>query len=213
MTNKNYYRAKKNQKYKKTKGYKSLDAKITKIQKAIEWKHKDTLYNLSPSSTSTLINLTAIGVGDADNQRDGDKITCSSFQVNARLNQGDTPYNKVRITFVRVPTNHWSTFSKDHVFNSSHSTDPALWMYNLDSFRSSKLKVCFDKVYTIRNGDDQLQSGTRTIKLKIPFKYNVQFVGGSTACNYALYGIIASDSQLGPHPTCTMYTRLHYCDI
>ena len=206
-------RRRKKRSYTKSKSYKSLDNKISKIQRAIEWKHLDMFHQLTASTSGSILNLTAGAQGDADNSRDGDKITTSSLQVRGSIEQNDVPYNKVRITVVRVPTNHWSTITKDMVYIYSHSTDPQLWMYNLDSFRSSKLKVMYDKCFVVKSITDSVGDGVRNFQFKIPFRYQVQYAGGTTACNQALYVFINSDSTLGPHPTVDMMTRLNYCDL
>lgn len=192
----------------------SVNTKIKKIQKAIEYKHLDTFYNDQVGLGGNVYPVSNPPQGLLDVNRVGDKITITSVMLKMILTQYDAPYNTFRVLILRSQSSAAAP-SINNVFlvgSGPQAKNPAAWFYNLDFFRSSKAKVLYDRTYTLQ-GLNSAEPRTITLSKKIPFRQNVQFQGATTIANNQLYVMVVTDSANIPHPDLVINTRINYFDL
>lgn len=192
----------------------SVNRKVMKIQQAIEYKHLDTFYSNTVGLSGTIFPITNALSGLLDTNRVGDKITTTSVMLKYQLSQHDTPFNTFRIVVIRSrAANQVPNMSDIYVVGSGlQAAHPGLWHYNIDYFRSSKAKIVYDRVHTLQ-GPNAAEPRVITVSKKVPFRQNVQFIGGSTQANNQLFVVIVSDSGTPNHPLCQLNARINYFDL
>jgi len=209
------YRGKRKRTYRKPKlSLKSVNQKIKKIQTAIERKHLDTFYSNTVGLSGTVFAITGALQGVSDTQRIGDKITTTSIMIKYMLSQHDAPYNTFRVVCVRARSGATVPAVGNVFLNGSgpQSTMPSLWHYNLDWFRSGKAKILYDKCFTLQ-GPNTDEPGTITRSVKIPFRTNIQYQGGTISANNQIYMMVITDSGTVPHPPVSVNVRINYIDL
>lgn len=195
----------------------SVNAKVTKIQKAVEYKHYDAVTSGAVSTSGSLINLTSITLGDSDaGQRDGDKLTMSSIIMRGEVSAGDVPYNHLRVVFFnydRAGSGGAAPALDDLFLTASFPNQPHLWLYNKDQFAMRKgLRIISDRIYKTRSYDGtNIQSVSFYRKIKK--RMNLQFYAGTTTSAQSVWLMVVSDSNAIPHPTLSLTTRINYCDM
>lgn len=160
------------------------------------------------SSTATVIPLLEMPQGVADGERLGDQVNLLSFYLKTQVNLGDAGFNNMRISIIKarepilVPDvmyepNGFSTFGAVY----------AGWNRNVVS------QVLMDKTSTI----NQNYSGLRTCRFYKQYKkargkinYPGQLV---TTPNEFYYLVLASDSQILPHPGVNLQLTTRYTDV
>jgi hypothetical protein len=95
------YNKKRKVNYKKKTSISTLSRRINKIPNAIEWKHADRSVSADINVNGTFFNVSNIQQGNADIERDGDKLTLSSIMIRGEISAGDIPYNNLRVVFVQ----------------------------------------------------------------------------------------------------------------
>ena len=191
----------------------TLTRKVRKIEKAIEWKHADFSTAVSVSTAGSLHNLTAIPVGDTDVTRDGDKLTISSIMIRGEVSAGDVPYNHLRIVFFTFNTTAQQPAVVTLFNTAAFPNSPHLWFYDIDQFRSRKgMKILSDRVYKTRSYDGQ-NIHSVTFYKKIKRRINVQYFNQSIVSGQSIFMLCLSDSNVLPHPSLNLHTRINYCDL
>jgi len=194
----------------------SVNRKVMKIQRAIEYKHLDTFYQNTVDLTGTVFPITNALQGTVDTARVGDKLTTTSVQIKYQLSQYDAPYQTFRVVCLRSrgsAGNVPPTLSDVYIQGTGPQTQvPAVWLYNLDYFRSSQAKVLYDRVFTLQ-GPNADEAKTISRSIKIPFRSNIQFIAGSASANNHLYMMIISDSGTTPSPRVVANVRINYLDL
>lgn len=200
-------------KYAKRPTVATLSRKVRTIQKAIEYKHADFSTAVTVDTAGSFHDLTAIPQGDADVQRDGDKLTISSIMIRGEISAGDIPYNNLRIVFFQFERASQLPDINTIFQTTAFPSRPHLWFYNIDQFRMRKgMKIISDRVYKTRSYDGtNIQSVTFYKKIKK--RVNVQYFNQTTISGQQIYMLCLSDSFLGPHPTLNLHTRINYCDL
>lgn len=192
----------------------SVNRKVMKIQKAIEYKHLDTFYSNTVGLGGTVFAITGALQGVSDSQRVGDKITTTSLMIKYMLSQYDAPFNTFRVICLRARSGA-SVPAVGNVLltgTGPQSTLPSLWHYNIDWFRSGKAKVLYDKCFTLQ-GPNTDEPGTITRSVKIPFRTNIQYQGGTINANNQIYMMVVTDSGTVPHPPVSVNVRINYLDL
>lgn len=211
---------------------KGVSRKVDKLYSAIEYKHFDRTELDSPiTALGTCFHLTQIPVGDADNQRDGDKLTTTSLQLRMSLAQNNIERNKLRVLIVKVrdATNldHQNgIIMRDRIFQSpiiQGATKPFLWKYNVDYFRSSGARILYDQYFDLSqptyvaiagSDPDQGVPKTKYIKKKFLFRKNIQFTAGTVNQNHGIWLFAWANNALpGDAPRLSFTTRLNYIDL
>lgn len=192
----------------------SVNRKVMKIQRAIEYKHLDTFYSSTVGLTGTVFPISNALQGISDSQRVGDKLTTTSVMIKYMLTQYDVPYNTFRVVVLRARSGGAQPAIGNVFLQGSgpQAALPSLWMYNIDWFRSGKAKILMDKTIVLQ-GPNDAEPGHITRSMKIPFRTNVQFQGGSQGANNQLYVMIVSDSGTTPSPRVSVNVRINYLDL
>lgn len=193
----------------------SINRKVMKIQKAIEWKHLDTFQDTPVSLSPFIYGLTNPVQGLFSTDRIGDKITTSSIQLRFQIDQADSAYNFMRVcVFRQRDLNHPSLLLDANTFfntgSGSQAALPTLWQYNLSYFRNSSAKVVMDKIFKVQNSNN---NNAKYFQIKIPYRRNIQYEDGTLRQNEQLILFAVSDSTAASHPTLSITTRLNYCDL
>jgi hypothetical protein len=185
-----------------------------KIQKAIEYKHLDTFYSNTVGLTGTVFPISNALQGMSDSQRVGDKLTTTSVMIKYLLSQYDAPYNTFRVICLRARSGAATPALGSVLLQGSgpQSLLPTLWHYNIDWFRSGMAKILYDKCFVLQ-GPNSDEPGTITRSIKIPFRTNVQFQGGSAGANNQLYMLVVTDSGTAPSPRVNVNVRINYLDL
>jgi len=192
----------------------SVNRKVMKIQRAIEYKHLDTFYSNTVGLTGTVFPITNAIQGISDSQRVGDKLTTTSVMIKFMLSQYDAPFNSFRVICLRARSGATTPAIGNVLLTGTgpQSQLPSLWMYNIDWFRSGKAKILYDKCFVLQ-GPNSDEPGTITRSVKLPFRTNVQFQGGASNANSQIYMMVVSDSGTVPNPRVSINVRLNYLDL
>ncbi len=189
---------------------KKQDAKIRRIQSAIESKQSPAV--LTPTnitSTASIFILNGVAQGTTSQTRIGDKIRMTSLAINYAWRRSDDPqlcrvaivYDKQVNTTLLLETELWETLANP------------LSMREWDNRK--RFRVLHDKIYTFDSAfRDTL---VKKLYLKIPAKYSrVQYTGtGSLVGNIisgGLFVVLISDSGASAHPTFQFVSRLNFLD-
>lgn len=215
----NIARARKSSKKKKKDS--KQDKRIKKLENivypSLDWKTKDTKAIAANIQNTPYQNypMFALGKGDDDNQRSGDKVSLRHGTLHLSLTRGDTS-NIIRVLVVKTPSATYAGLS-DVLEYHDVSTDGDLVFsspYQVKATNSEQTyKVLFDKVYQLKN---DMSTVTDKIKLKIPKKgVSCDFVGDAVVMpnNYNISLLMISDSTASPHPRASYAMRWKYIDL
>lgn len=197
------------------------DKRIKKLENivypSLDWKTKDTKAIQAQIANTPYQNypMFALGRGESDNQRSGDKVSLRHGTLHLSLTRGDTS-NIFRVLVVRTPSATFAGLS-DVLEYHNFATDGELVFsspYQVKATNSEQTyKVMYDQVFQIKNDTSTL---TRKIKLKLPKKgVSCDFVGDAVVApnNYNISLLIISDSTGAPHPTASYVMRWKFVDL
>lgn len=220
---------------------KGVSRKLDKLYSAIEVKHYERVNSgVQVTNSGFVLGITGPALGDTDQLREGDKITTTSIQLRMHLEQRHPRWNNMRVVVVKIRGSS-SDFAitasnmRDRIFQTPGltPTNPFLWMYNVDYFRSSGAKILYDSCHRLQSqkivnhapitqqGDVQNQGGwgdgvlkSIFIKKKFLHRQNIQFTAGGANHNHQVLLLAWSETN-DPltAPALSYSTRLNYIDL
>ena len=182
-------------------------AKIAMSLLNVELKHFDTAHTLYPyTSNFNSVALFNIPQGDADNQRNGEKLRIKSLNISAVAYKNNGVDNTlVKFVLVKCPTVHSDTSPQTQVY-----VDPLMCTFrNMDY--TKKYSVIWTKTISLSTITNK-KLIDKYIKLNIPVSYTSS-AGDSVEANQ-YYLLVTSDQENtnSTLPTITLKTRVRYID-
>lgn len=197
------------------------DRRIKKLENivypSLEWKSNDIAAAGVAVSNAGYANypMVQLAQGDANNQREGDKVSLRYATLNLALTRADTS-NIIRVLMVATPSaTHAGLTDVLQYPNWTTASEGVLCSpYKVKATNSEQTyKILMDKTY-------QLSSDISTIvdkvKIKMPKKgRNCEFVGTNSVMpnNYNVSLLAISDSTGVSHPTIAYQFRFKYIDL
>lgn len=182
-----------------------------KIAKNTEMKLFDsTATQQTVSDAGTLTNLTAVGQGDHDDQRQGDKLTPKKLIVKMNFVAGDST-NICRVVIFR-----WKQYSGSIAptqallmdYTTANGVLAPLSMYAHD-YRST-FQILHDKTIYL-NAVSKPQVG-HSFRLNLKRGPKINFVATTTNAQNHIYMYIVSDSAAATHPNYSHISRFNFVD-
>lgn len=203
------------------KGKKTLSSRVKKIEHfindSVEKKCQDIVAYSANITNAGYANypMFQLAQGDANNQREGDKVSLRKGTLHLTLTRGDTS-NIVRVLVVATPSATHLTLSDVLEYHSTSANGdlPFNSPYQIKATNNEQTySVLADRTY-------QLKSDMSTICAKIPIKIpkrgrSCEFVGTGSVSpnNYNVSLLMISDSTASPHPTASYAMRWKYVDL
>lgn len=183
---------------------------IRQIHKNQEFKYSDNLQQLNVDSVGTLVDLTAIALGDTDTTRDGDKIMFQSLRARTEYAVADTT-NVMRIMFIQWRLDSTITAPTTAQFLQDN-TVPTISAYHHDN--GYRFNILYDRKITLSTTGPAVKAfNIRLSKRRMrKIKQRISYSAGTTTGMYHIYLFIVSDSGTASHPSFQSYIRVSYTD-
>lgn len=186
-------------------GYKMASTAMSLLN--VELKHFDTDNTIYPYTGAFLsTGLFQIAQGDADNQRNGEKLRIKSLHIQGSVVKNAAVANTlIKIVLVKCPTIHSDTSPQTEVYTTQSMTS----FRNMDF--TKKYSVIWTKTISL-NSIKTKQLFDKYIKLDIPVSYTAAGADTIEANGYFL--MITSDqiNNASSIPTFNFKTRVRYID-
>ena len=183
---------------------------------------KDTWWQAqSVPSLATILDIADLGSiaqGDNIDQRAGNKIAIKSLYLSFNILASDA-YNNMRFIIFTIPCNNSGTLpTLDQILAGVNTVPIALPSVHSPYKKNSTLefKIHKDMSFTLQRqqaGAVRPQNKVLTFTMKFNgIGHTVHYETGTATppIKGNLYLLAISDSQAGPHPTFTCYSRLNY---
>ena len=182
-------------------------AKIAMSLLNVELKHFDTSTTVYPYTQNfNTVALFNIPQGDADNQRNGEKLRIKSLNISAVAQKnGGVDNTLVKFVLVKCPTVHSDTSPATQVY-----VDPLMCTFRNMDF-TKKYTVVWTKTVSLSTISNK-KLIDKYIKLNLPVSYTSSAGDSVEANQYFL--MITSDqaNNAASLPTITLKTRVRYID-
>ena len=219
-------RNQKKRNYKKKQFYKALIPSLSTLQKTavtahvamktaktamsllnVELKHFDTAQTIYPyTSNFSTVALFNIPQGDADNQRNGEKLRIKSLNITGVVvKNGGVANTLVKFVLVKCPTVHSDTSPGTQVY-----VDPLMCTFRNMDF-TKKYSVIWTKTIAL-NTISTKKLFDKYIKLNIPVSYTSSAGDSVEANQYFLMVTSDQANNAASLPTITLKTRVRYID-
>ncbi|AXH74390.1 MAG: capsid protein [Cressdnaviricota sp.] len=203
----------------KTRGYRrGKKAQVGLIKKVINSQHEKHVHTVSVngtfSSTGTVQDLSAIAVGDAVNNREGDRITLKSIIFRFGLIAADTT-NFVRVMLVQWLQNDAATAPTiAGIYNSTFTAQPYATFAPFNKSAAGYQWVpLYDKTFALSLNGNACSKHIAKITprhFKKKAKAMIQYNAGATTGVGKIYVILISDSGVAADPTITGVMQIRF---
>lgn len=171
-----------------------------------EIKYHNTQYTGGIDNNGIIYDLSAVGQGDTDITRDGDRMMPTSldvaFMVNGEANSGIS-----RLIIFRWFNNDTPTPSL--ILNTVGSSYSTVSPYYHDY--KDKFNILLDRSFIVsNNGKEIAQFKKRLVLAKTK---QIQFVAGSTAGTNKIFALVIGDGILAGTPDTYLYSQMKYRDF
>lgn len=172
-----------------------------------EWKHHNTVVNVSVSTSGSVHSLCNVPQGDTDTSRDGDQLYMGKLTYFLQITQADNP-QAVRVIFFQ-----WFPQSTPAVTDVLDTAAGTGVMFNYFTDKAFQYKVLKDKIYYFNESVSGVAKTVTTNRRKIkPKRKKIQFLSAGTTGSNKLYALLLSDSSLTTHPSVYILSRLNFMD-
>lgn len=178
------------------------------VNRAIESKHSDANAGYTPSTTASLVHLSAWALGDGDyNQRHGDKVRVMSMEGSVDVTYNATAGNNgVRVIVFRWRDDNLVTPVAGDIL--AFTANPLTSGYNWDTAKSRQ--ILFDKTIVVDAGNGRKRSTFRVPKSKIERDLTFYAASGTQGSGH-IYMMYVSDSAVNL-PSLSYGSRITYKD-
>jgi len=189
------------------KGYQlnRVERRVKKLMPRLEWKSIDTTQvPTTITTTAAVTNVAAIAQGTGESQRVGDKVTLRSWVWRMAVTPNATAgTNFLRMILIRDKQGNGSAPAIADILQSATNFNSPL---NNDS--GQRLKVLFDRTYTV----DTDATGAQTDKMYRKFKILAEYsAAGTIPITNSLYLVQISDQAVNG-PSVEWYSRVRFTD-
>lgn len=191
------------------------NANISDVRKMIKRNNKNiqemkyhnvsTVFSSLVDFNGSLEDMTVIARGDADTNRDGDRLLPKTLRISYSM------FGEALSSIFRVIVFRWKPASVPTVGSVLFSTGSG---YIIDSDyqhdQRNQFEILYDKKHTVsNNGGSELMTVTRTLRMA---KKQIDYTGGGTTGSNKIYVIAATDRNLASSATIQMVYRLNFTD-
>lgn len=182
-------------------------AKICMSLLNVELKHFDTESTIYPYTAAFIpVALFNIPQGDADNERNGEKLRIKSLNIQGSIvKQGAVANNLIKLVLVKCPTVHSDTAPETQVYTTQSMTS----FRNMDF--TKKFSVVWTKVISL-NTISTKKLFEKYIKLDLPVSYTSSAGDSVEANQYFLMATSDNTNSATTCPTLTIKSRVRYLD-
>lgn len=175
--------------------------------------HDKSLTNMlinDSGSTSNITDLCIPAIGNNNTERNGDRVKMKRMHLRGHLNYNNTSSFDVQSVTIWVYIDKQNTISGATTLLEGGFPGTQIAPFApKDKNRTMESKVLYRRTYTLSSDHD-----VKTINIKLPLNWHVQFEPGSTAVNsHQLKMLCISNvpAASGP-PSMTFHSRVTYVD-
>lgn len=176
-------------------------AKKAQSQKELKW-HQVTTGASNVNVDGSLVSLSSVAQGDANNMRDGNVIYPTSVKLRLTLDKSSAD----AVTRMRIIIFRWISETPEQIIDVLDSV--SLTAFKSDSFRYQS-QILYDKVHTLSEG--QVPEKFVTVSCKL--RGLIAFADGAAVPNRnGIWMIFLSDSAVATSATLRYTSRLYFKD-